>query len=323
MAHNVNNDGPVEIVHIFSGMETASTPVTIAGNAFPEARGFSAVSELKAYLESLPKNSADDPYPLKVAGVDLSSKEKTGDTLYSLYDALTERYVTLDLKECTGMKLPSASSSPALKNRENVVSLILPDSITGIAENGFYKHTNLKSAVLPKVTTIDYIAFKNLEKLETVSAPELITIVDAANADADRGSFYKCEALKSIYFPKLETIGHHTFYSCTSLTGAAFPSLRTVGRMAFKECAALEAVSLPAVTRIVEKAFEKDTVLKYLVLGPEPPELETGIFNSGGFLQTGVIYTPPNAVSAYQDTALPNWPSLKGLVKPLSEPAVL
>ncbi|MDR1410719.1 MAG: leucine-rich repeat protein [Spirochaetaceae bacterium] len=321
MSHNANA-GSTETVHIFPGLETASRLSGAVGNSFPDAAEFASVSELKTYLDGLPENTAAAPYPIKIAGVDLSSKEKTGDTLNSLYAALDRRYVTLDLRECTGTEFLVASTN-RLANRANIVSLILPGSITSIPGNGFSGYTSLESVVLPKVTTIDYAAFNNLKKLETVSAPEAITIVDAVSTSADRGSFYKCDALKSVYFPKLETIGHHTFYSCASLTGAAFPSLRIVGGLAFKGCAALEAVSLPTVTRIAKSAFEDNTALKYLVFGSKPPELEADIFKGGGFSQTGVIYTPPDAVSAYQDSDLPNWPGLKGLVKPLSEPAVL
>jgi hypothetical protein len=320
MAHNVNA-GSAEIVHIFPGLETASRLGGAAGDSFPDAAEFASVSELKAYLDGLPENTAAAPYPVTIAGVDLSSKENTGDTLKTLYAALAKRYVTLDLRECTGTDLLVASTS-AMPNRANIVSLILPGSITGIPGNGFSGYTSLESVVLPKVTTIDYAAFHDLKNLETVSAPEAVTITDAVSTNADRGSFYKCEALKSVYFPKLETMGHHAFYNCARLTGAAFPSLRVIGGMAFKGCAALAAVSLPAVTGIAKSAFEDNTALEYLVFGSEPPELGVDIFKGGGFAQTGVIYTPVDAVSAYQDTDLPNWSGLKGLVKPLSEAAV-
>jgi hypothetical protein len=321
LSHNVNA-GSTEIVHIFPDLETGSSRVAIAGDLFPKAEEFSSAEELKTYLNALPENAVDNPYPVKIAGADLSSKEKTGETLKTLFDALS-RYVTLDLRECTGAELLSASVSPTLAGRKKIVSMILPDSITGIAANGFAGYENLKSAVLPKVTIVNQVAFKNLENLETVSAPELITIVDDTNADANRGNFYGCTVLKSIYFPKLETTGHHAFYGCTGLTEAAFPNLRTTGTFVFKGCTALKAVSLPAVTKIDKNSFENDTALRYLILGSAPPELGEDVFKGGDFYQNGVIYAPSDTVNAYKNTALPNWSKVTELVRPLSDLAGL
>jgi hypothetical protein len=92
--HNVNA-GSAEVVHIFPGLETGSSRVTIAGNIFPEVMEFSSVADLETYLEGLPENTPDAPYPVKIAGVDLSKKEKPGETLKTLYEALSQ-YVTLD-----------------------------------------------------------------------------------------------------------------------------------------------------------------------------------------------------------------------------------
>ncbi|MDR1586135.1 MAG: leucine-rich repeat domain-containing protein, partial [Treponema sp.] len=309
--------GSTEIVHIYPGLETESGRIMIAGNIFPEAAEFSSVADLKTYLDTLPENTAAGPYPVKIAGVDLSSKEEPGETLKTLYKALN-RHVTLDLRECTGAELISMT---AYAGRKKIVSMILPDSITDIAENGFAGYEALESLVLPKAITIDYAAFHDLEKLETVSAPELTDLVDSKDKtdSASNGIFYKCKALKSIYFPKLETIGHHAFYACTGLTEAAFPSLQTVGALAFKGCTALKTASLPAVVKIDRSSFENDTALTHLILGSVPPELGTNVFKGGDFSQSGVIYVPTNAVDAYKNTALSNWSELTELVRPLSE----
>jgi hypothetical protein len=290
----------------------------IDGVIFPPAISFSSTSELKAFLDAHPENTADTPYPVKITGVDLSTKEGTGETLKTLYDTLS-RYVTLDLRECTGTELPSASSRPTLTNREKVVSLILPDSITSIAGNGFAKHTNLKSVVLPKVTTIDYAAFGDLGKLETVSAPELTDLVDSTKAASTsaKGNFYRCTALRSIYFPKLEALGHHAFYGCTSLTEMAFLNVRTVEAFAFKGCTVLKSVILPAVTKIDKNSFENDTALTHLTLGPTPPELGKNAFGGSNFLQNGAIYVPASAVDAYKES--PAWSTMEDRIYPITD----
>jgi hypothetical protein len=311
--HNAS-DGSTEIVHIFPGLETGSSRVTIAGNLFPDVAGFSSVTELKTYLDAQPENSGDTPYPVKIAGVDLSSKEKTGETLKTLYDALS-RFVTLDLRECMGTVLPSASINPTLGGRKKVVSLIMPDSITGIAANGFSGYESLESAVLPKVTSIDYAAFNKLEKLETVLAPELTGLVDSKNGSSSaRGNFYNCRALKSIYFPKLETISHHAFYGCTDLTEVLLPKAAGAGTSVFGECTSLKTVVLPEAAFIGNRAFYNDKSLENLVLGPVPPETEGSSHFSSGFPQK--LWVPASAIDDYQDAAF--WSKMKDTIYPIA-----
>jgi predicted nucleic-acid-binding Zn-ribbon protein len=319
LAHNTEARS-TEIVSVYPGQETIGGHVQIAGAAFPDPREFPSAGELKEYLDGLPENNAANPYPVKITGTDLSSKEKTGETLKTLYDVLNQRYVTLDLRECTGTELIAASTY-SMANRANIVSLILPDSIVEINSNGFSGYTSLKSVVMPNVKTINTSAFKNCGQLEAVFAPELETVTDAKDNTA--GAFAGCTALKALYCPALTTLGKYAVYGCISLTEAAFPNLRTLGGLAFKKCAALKAVSLPSVTSIDSGGFEEDEALTHLIFGSNPPELETNVFKSSGFSQTGVIYVPPHAEDAYKNTGLPNWSGLKGLVTPLPDSAIL
>jgi hypothetical protein len=320
IAHNTEARS-TEIVHIYPGQETGSAPVLISGDAFPDPREFSSSDELEEYLDSCPENTEANPYPVKIAGTDLSSKEKNGETLKTLYDVLNQRYVTLDLRGCTGTELIAASTH-SLSNRANIVSLILPDSIIGISSNGFSGYTSLKSVVMPKVTTINTSAFKNCGQLESVFAPKLDTAVEANDNTA--GVFAWCTSLKTLYCPSLTTLGKYAVYGCNSLTEAAFPNLRTVGGLAFKKCTALKAVSLPGVTKIDSGSFEEDSALMYLILGPNPPDIETNVFKSTDFSQAGVIYVPSDAAAdSYKNTGLANWSKLKGLVTSLPDSAAL
>jgi hypothetical protein len=303
--------GSTEIVHIYPGLETRSSRVTIAGNSFPEVTEFSSVTELGAYLDGQPENTAADPYPVKIAGVDLSSKEKTGETIKTLYDALS-RYVSLDLRGCTGAELISAS---ALAGRKKIVSIILPDSITSITSNGFAGYETLKSAVLPKINTIDYAAFHDLGNLETISAPELTDLVDSTNSNSSsKGIFYKCAALKSIYFPKLETLGHHAFYGCTALTEILLPKTTEAGPSVFAECTSLKTAVLPEVTSIGSRAFYNDKSLENLVLGSVPPQLEGSSHFSSGFPQK--LWVPASAIEDYRNSAV--WTNMKNRIYPIT-----
>jgi hypothetical protein len=308
LSHNVEETSPTETLRIDSGQEAVSTQVAISGTAFPEPQGFSSAAALKEYLDRQPENTKDNPYRIKFAGADLSSKETKGETLNTLYKVIN-RYVTLDLRGCTGKELIAASTA-RLSNRGKIVSLVLPDSVTEINANGFSGYTSLKSVVMPKVKTIHPSAFKNCLALETVFAPELETVIEATTNDA--GAFAGCTALKALYCPSLVTLGKYAVYGCTSLTEAAFPRLETIGGLAFKRCATLKALSLPKIKNIDDGGFEEDSALLYLIFG-DPPEFdETTVFRSTDFSKKGTIYVPSDSLDAYA-----NWTDLKELVKSL------
>jgi hypothetical protein len=319
LSHNAET-GSTETVYIYPGLETEGGHVGIPGTVFPDPVEFSSAGALKEYLDSRPENTSANPYPVKITGADLSSAETKGETLKTLYNALGQRYVTLDLRDCTGTELIAASMH-GMPNRANIVSLVLPDSVIEINSNGFSGYTNLKSVVMPKVKTLNTSAFKDCGQLESVFSPELETIADAKNNTT--GAFVGCTALTTLYFPGLVTMGKYAVYGCNSLTEAAFPNLRTVGGLAFKQCTALKSVSLPAVTRIDSSGFEEDTALMYLVFGANPPELETLVFRSTSFSQDGIIYVPSGAIDSYKNTDHSNWTNLKNLVKPLPDTVVL
>jgi hypothetical protein len=312
--------GATELACIYPGLETKSTPRIVPETAFSEPGEFSSVAGLKAYLDGLPENTRDDPYPVKITGVDLSSKEKTGETLRTLYDAFPRRYVSLDLRECTGTELVAASTY-SMTNRANIVSLILPESITAINSNGFSGYAALKFAALPGVTEINTSAFKNCGEMEALFAPALETVAEASGNSTS--AFTGCIALKALYAPRLETLGKYAFYGCSSLSEIAFPKLRILGGLAFKKCTALKALSLPSVTRIDSGSFDEDTAFSRLVLGLVPPELAKDVFKDTAIPQSGVIFVPPEALNTYKDSGLPNWSGLKEQVRPLPDPAAL
>jgi hypothetical protein len=302
-------------VHIFPGLETASRLAGISGSGFPGAAEFSSSDELKAYLDELPENTADNPYPVKFDGADLSSRGKDGETLETLYLALT-RYVTLDLRGCTGTELAKASTGPTLAGRKKIVSLILPETVIAIKENAFAGYDALKSTVLPKVTAIDYAAFHDLGKLEEVLAPELTRLEDSTDSTGSaRGVFYRCIALKTVYFPKLEKIAHHAFHGCTALTEVLLPKALRAGASVFGECTALKAAVLPEAAFAGGRVFYNDKSLENLVLGPVPPETEGSAHFSSGCPQK--LWVPVSAVEDYRNSAF--WGKMKDRIYPLAE----
>jgi hypothetical protein len=114
-------------------------------------------------------------------------------------------------------------------SEDEVVEIVLPDTITKIGDN----------------------AFANRDTLEKINLPTALT-------EIGNDAFSFCEALTNVVLPAgLTTIGDKAFNSCVNLTGIAFPEgLTTIGESAFGFCEALTEIRLPAsITAIGERAF--------------------------------------------------------------------
>lgn len=247
---------------------------------------FNTVDDLKSYLTSIRENTETTPYRIKLDGIDLSS----GDTLKKLYEALN-RYVTLDLSGCTGEKIPGITGKSA-KNKEHIVSVILPKTVTVIESRAFTGCTVLKSIEMPGVQTI--------EDGNTTTT----------------GAFSKCTALTNLSIPNATTIGSYAFYDCSSLSSISMPETISIGSNAFNSCDSLTDIRLPQVRDIGYRAFWGCAKNKKIsvTLGDTPPTL-----GEGNFAHTKTtIYVPTAAVETYQNTDKENWEdTLKAKIKPL------
>ncbi|MDR2534484.1 MAG: leucine-rich repeat protein [Treponema sp.] len=224
--------------------ETPKDPVKPDNPEVLNQAELNGVEALKSYLAGMPENMETNPYSIKLSGFDLSSTNKTGNTLRTLYDALTH-YVSLDLKGCTGETIPNITAKTA-PNKKKIISLILPETVTTINRYAFTDCDNLRSVEMPKVTIIMAKAFSGLTKLESVSMPEVRTLEDIATTSS--GVFYKCTALASVSMPKIDYIGNNAFNNCSSLIsitlGRIPPTLG--GADAFKNAKSLSWIYIPA-----------------------------------------------------------------------------
>ncbi len=99
----------------------------------------------------------------------------------------------------------------------NLVSIVLPDSITTIGDRVFYQCTSLRRIDLPKnLTKIGESAFDGCTKIRSVVLPETLdSIGDKA--------FYYCDSLKNVVIPKnIKSIGTRAFQGCY-LQDVVFP----------------------------------------------------------------------------------------------------
>ena len=132
-------------------------------------------------------------------------------------------------------------------NEENIISVILPDSITTIGKEAFFGCAGLKSITLPtSVTSIEEKAFAWCVKLESIYIPESVKSIGES-------AFSNCKKLKSVTFSEgLVSIGKSAFFSCESLQEITLPaSVTSVETGLFLNCQSLSSAiilsNIPAI----------------------------------------------------------------------------
>lgn len=174
----------------------------------------------------------------------------------------------------------------AIDPTSRLTGIILPDSVTTIRQNAFYKSTNLASvtfgtgiqtigvlafgesgltdiAVPSTVTSLGTYAFYKLPRLTNIAFGAGITNIGLATVA-------ECPNLRNVTLPAgLKTIGDFAFANAASLTNMTIPAgLTTIGRSAFGGCRSLPAVTIPdSVLAIGQEAFKECAAMTNLVLG--------------------------------------------------------
>lgn len=136
-----------------------------------------------------------------------------------------------------------AIGETAFKNKTDITSVILPQTITAIQESSFEGCTGLLSVSVPKtVRSIGENAFKGCINLAYAYLEEgLLTIGDSA--------FENCESLVALAIPNsVSSIGESTFENCETLTAVVVPdSVTSIGASAFTGCNNLVSITVPYV----------------------------------------------------------------------------
>ncbi len=127
-------------------------------------------------------------------------------------------------------------------NRSLIKKIILPDTVTTIADEAFSGCDGLKEIVIPEsVTSIGDNAFKGCDSLESIRIPETVKhIGDYA--------FAYCDNLKEVSIAYgVESIGAGAFSYCSSLIRVRIPdSVKHLGRRLFDGDYAMQSIELPA-----------------------------------------------------------------------------
>lgn len=144
-----------------------------------------------------------------------------------------------------------------------------------------YQGTEPKGAVFlhSKITSVSYPNVSNMHgashnyafayclNLETLNFPNLKTTTNTG------GMFFGCDALTSVYFPKLEVAGSQMFANCDLLKTGVFPSLKKTGNNMFMGCPSFETFDYGKTGsantfEICDRVFNQVNSLKTLILRP-------------------------------------------------------
>ncbi len=170
-------------------------------------------------------------------------------------------------------------------------TITIPNSVTSIGDEAFYRCSKLTSITIPNsVTNIGDDAFADCSGLTSVTIPNNVTnIGDYA--------FAGCSGLTSVTIPNSVTsIGDGVFVGCSGLTSVTIPNnVTNIGDYAFAHCSILTSVTIPnSVTNIGEQAFWNCPKLTSITIPNSVTQIESGTFRDCSGLTSITI---PNSVT--------------------------
>ena len=129
----------------------------------------------------------------------------------------------------------------AIERDESKPGTELPEGLTRIGDNAFYKNTAITFTSLPDgVTSIGKNAFSGCKKLALTYLPDGVTTIEL-------GAFSECAAMPLTYMPaNLKTADMNAFYGCLAITNITFKGKPdTIQKSAFNGCANLLTINVP------------------------------------------------------------------------------
>lgn len=168
--------------------------------------------------------------------------------LTSLYVNNIEQWLSFNFESC--LESPLYYAGKLYIGGKSAENIVIPESVTKINDNAFYRCTNVKSVTLHSgITEIGDYAFAGCSALESINVKGL-----ADNTLPD----------------KLEKIGHAAFSNCQSLTEITVPtSVTSLGDYAFNLCTSLKVLNLNAnITALGSSVFRGTAIVTLNVTSP-------------------------------------------------------
>ena len=140
-----------------------------------------------------------------------------------------------------------------MSNCQNSMIRHLPDSISSISQESFYRNERLSLSRLPSsLTSIGKRAFSMCKSIRKISFPDTITSIGDE-------SFSSCESLDADSLPEnLANVGNSAFRQCDLSSLTALPgTITSIGNYAFCETGLLiTSIDMPDLVSLGENAFE-------------------------------------------------------------------
>lgn len=198
-----------------------------------------------------------------------------------------------------------------------LTSIVIPDSVTTISNNAFYKCSGLTSVTLSNIlTTIGESAFAGCSSLTNLRMPNSVRTISG-------GAFSNCSGLTSINIPNgITTINNSTFLNCINLPSISIPnSVTSIGASAFTNCTNLTSITIPSgVTSIQQETFKNCSGLTSI-------NIHSGITSIGGWSFEGCsglnTITIPSGVTSIGSGAFRNCSGLTGIAIEATTPPEL
>lgn len=179
----------------------------------------------------------------------------------------------------------------AFAGNTTVTSVKLPSGLTSIPEGLFDGCTKLALVTADDdFASVRYIgknAFRDCKKLETVSMPAVVEIVDSA---------FEGSALKELPSDIIEKIGDMAFYG-SKLTNITLNSLTKIGEGAFANISSLTSAALGAIEQMGYGVFIGSTALATVSFAEGTVVLGEAAFASDSAVSTALTVTLPASMT--------------------------
>lgn len=201
--------------------------------------------------------------------------------------------------------LTSDSTAQVGKNEGCKGEVVIPDSIVyggkrylvNAMVDGAFWGVPLTSVSLPDaITTISPNAFYKCASLRQVKWPARLEVVGEA-------AFFMCETLESAVLPKgVREVQRSAFWQCPIVSLELGDSLRTIEQLAFANCKFVESLTLPAsLSSLDGSAFTGCSGLRLLDCRmKEPLAMKGGNSFANAMKYFGVVRVPAMARNAYR-----------------------